>query len=369
MIKFHEPFKAKNTKKYLNKVVKRNSFNDNYFIEGCTEILSEFYQTQNLLLTHSGTAALEISSMLLKEINKNPIQKTVIKLPSYTFSSTANAYLRSNFNISFLDVNTDDMIVNRNEYQKLKENEYLVSVNYANSTFEYPQNYSHKLIEDAAQSFGVTYNKQPVGTFGRYGCVSFHPTKNLHAGYGGLIVVSDVEEFELAKTIWERGTDRNKVINGLKKKYEWVSMGSSFQMTELSAAVLLSQLEASEKIIKLRSEIYKSYIENLKPLIENQTISIQKINPNVSPNYHAFYIIINKEREKFLEYLYNCGIQAYIGYESLHNSSYANSINLNVDLQNTEEITPYLVRLPLHTNLSKKDVIYICRKIKEYLES
>ena len=227
MIKFHEPFKAKNTKKYLNEVVERNSFNDNYFIERCMEILTEFYQTKNLLLTHSGTAALEISSMLLKEIIENPRQKTIIKLPSYTFSSTANAFLRSNFDISFLDINTDDMIVNRNEYQKLKENEYLVSVNYANSTFEYPQNYNHKLIEDAAQSFGVTYNKQPVGTFGRYGCISFHPTKNIHGGYGGLIIVNNDDEFELAKTIWERGTDRNKVINGLKKNmsgYRWVQV-------------------------------------------------------------------------------------------------------------------------------------------------
>ena len=103
-------------------------------------------------------------------------------------------------------------------------------------------------------------------------------------------------------------------------------------MTELSAAVLLSQLESSDKVIKLRSEIYKSYVENLKPLIENQTIRIQKINPNVDPNYHAFYIIVNKERENFLEYLYNSGIQAYVGYESLHDSSYAKSINLNLNL-------------------------------------
>ena len=101
-------------------------------------------------------------------------------------------------------------------------------------------------------------------------------------------------------------TDRNKVINGLQKKYEWVSVGSSFQMTELSAAVLLSQLESSEKVIKLKrgSEIYKSYVENLKPLIENQTIRIQKINPNVDPvNYHAFYIIVNKEERKFFRVL------------------------------------------------------------------
>jgi len=104
------------------------------------------------------------------------------------------------------------------------------------------------------------------------------------------------------------------------------------------------------------------------PLIENQKVRIQKINPKVDPNYHAFYIIVNKNRENFLEYLYNSGIQAYVGYESLHGSSYAKLINLNLDLPNTQEITPYVVRLPLHTSLKKKDVIYICRKVREYID-
>ena len=368
MIKFHEPFKAKNTKKYLNEVVERNSFNDNYFIERCMEILTEFYQTKNLLLTHSGTAALEISSMLLKENIENPRQKTIIKLPSYTFSSTANAFLRSNFNISFLDINTDDMIVNRNEYQKLKENEYLVSVNYANSTFEYPQHYNHKLIEDAAQSFGVTYNKQPVGTFGRYGCVSFHPTKNLHAGYGGLIIVRNNEEFELAKTIWERGTDRNKAINGLKNKYEWVSLGSSFQMTELSAAVLLSQLEQESTIRNIREEIYKTYQHFLEAEEVTKHISIQKVNPQVHPNYHAFFIVIKSNREKFIEFMNKNGIQTYIGYENLHSSIFGIKNGLNCNLPNTEKVSPKLVRLPMHTELKLSDVSYVCKKIREYFE-
>ena len=113
----------------------------------------------------------------------------------------------------------------------------------------------------------------------------------------------------------------------------------------------------------------KTLVKNLiKHLIENQTIRIQKVNPNVDPNYHAFYIIVNKNRENFLEYLYNSGIQAYVGYESLHYSSYAKSINLNLDLPNTQEITPYVVRLPLHTSLKKKHVIYICRKVREYID-
>jgi len=362
MIEFHQTHKSRNLKKYLNKVITRNSYNDNYFLDASKELLSSIYNNSNILLTHSCTASLEIASLMLRELSEDIKE---IKIPSYTFSSTANAFLRSGFNIKFVDISKQDLIVKNSE---LNDGSVLVSVNYANSTFDYKSNYENNLIEDAAQSYGVKFNGIPVGKFGRFGCVSFHPTKNIHSGYGGLFILNSNDDFDLATSIWERGTDRNKVINGLQKKYEWVSIGSSFQMTELSAAVLLSQLESSEKVIKLRSEIYKSYVENLKPLIENQTIRIQKINPNVDPNYHAFYIIINKDRENFLEYLFNSGIQAYVGYESLHDSSYAKSINLNLDLPNTQEITPYVVRLPLHTSLKKNDVIYICRKVREYLD-
>jgi len=362
MIEFHQTHKSRNLKKYLNKVITRNSYNDNYFLDASKELLSSIYSNSNILLTHSCTASLEIASLMLRELSKDIKE---IKIPSYTFSSTANAFLRSGFNIKFVDISKQDLIVKNSE---LNDESVLVSVNYANSTFDYKSNYENNLIEDAAQSYGVKFNGIPVGKFGRFGCVSFHPTKNIHSGYGGLFILNSDDDFDLATSIWERGTDRNKVINGLQKKYEWVSIGSSFQMTELSAAVLLSQLESSEKVIKLRSEIYKSYLENLKPLIENQIIRIQKINPNIDPNYHTFYIIVNKDRENFLEYLYNSGIQAYVGYESLHDSSYAKSINLNLDLPNTQEITPYVVRLPLHTNLKKKDVIYICRKVREYLD-
>ena len=366
MIKFHEPFKSKNTKKYLEEVIKRNSYNDNYFTERCYDLLSEFYQTKNLLLTHSGTAALEMSAMLLQESNHELKQEPVIKLPSYTFSSTANAFLRSNFDISFLDVNEDDMILDSVEYQKLKDNEFLVNVNYANSTFDYPESYNHKLIEDAAQSFGVTFNKQPVGTFGRYGCISFHPTKNLHAGYGGLIIIKDNEEFELAKTIWERGTDRNKVISGQKNKYEWVSLGSSFQINELSASVLLSQLEEESTIRNVREEIYHTYKNILEDIELAEHMTTQKVNPKVSPNYHAYYIILKNNRANFIEFMSKNGIQTYIGYENLHSSYFGKKNGLDSKLPITDKLSPNLVRLPLHTGLKIEDVKYVCKKIREY---
>ncbi len=367
MIKFHEPYKAKNTKKYLNRVVERNSYNDNFFMDACLELLSDFYKTKNLLLTHSGTAALEVSAMLLRYSLSNQIETHSIKIPSYTFSSTANAFIRSGFNVSFVDIDSENMILNSSELDCLEDNENLVIVNYANSTFNYKSSNNIKIIEDAAQSFGVTFKKQPVGTFGRYGCVSFHPTKNLHSGYGGLLIVNNAEEFELAKTIWERGTDRNQVLSGLKNKYEWVSLGSSFQINELSSAVLYSQLEVWDKIQKIRKEIYETYEYNLKKLVEEKHFSTQEINENIVPNYHAFYIQIN-DRKTFMDYMINNNVQTYIGYENLHSSSYAKSNNLNKILPKTEKYSPRIVRLPFHTNLTTDDVIYVCKVISNYFE-
>lgn len=368
MIKFHEPFRAKNTEKYLNEVVIRNSFNDGYFTERCLEHLTEFYKTKNLLLTHSGTASLEMSAMLLKESIKDNFEDTTIKIPSYTFSSTANGFLRSGFKILFVDVNQKDMIVDKKELLNLDTSEYLVSVNYANSTFDYSAGNLTNLIEDAAQSYGVKFEGRAVGTFGKYGCVSFHPTKNLHSGYGGLLIVDRDDEFELAKTIWERGTDRNKVISGQKNKYEWVSLGSSFQITELSASVLLSQLEQEFTIRSIREEIYKTYQHLLEAEEVTKHISIQKVNPQVHPNYHAFYIVIKSNRGKFIEFMSKNGIQTYIGYENLHSSFFGIKNGLNCNLPNTEKISPKLVRLPMHTELTLSDVSYICKKIREYFE-
>ena len=368
MIKFHEPYRSKNTEKYLQEVVQRNSFNDSYFTEKCIEHLSEFYQTTNLLLTHSGTASLEMSAMLLKKNIGKMFDDTIIKIPSYTFSSTANAFLRSEFRTKFVDIDEKDMIVSSDELINLGINEYLVSVNYANSTFNYPDKNLEYLIEDSAQSYGVKFDNKPVGTFGKYGCVSFHPTKNLHAGYGGLLIVKNDEEFEIAKTIWERGTDRNKVISGQKSKYEWVSLGSSFQITELSAAVLLSQLEVETEITQIRKEIYETY-ENLININElSQHVSIQKVNHKVSPNYHAFYILLNDSRDKFIEFMYKNGIQTFIGYENLHQSSFGVKNNLNFELKVTEDLSQKLVRLPMHTNLLKSDIVFICEKIQEYFQ-
>ena len=320
MIKFHEPHKAKNTIKYLEKVVTRNSYVDSYFKKAVEEYLSEKFGYKNFLLTHSATASLEMAAILTKEKGANRVF-----MPSYTFSSTANAFDRSNFKIMFSDIDKKDFNLNLKEIKKIKTTDALCLVHYANSSSDI--DYASKLnfnflIEDAAQSFNVRYEDKLLGTFGNFGIISFHPTKNIHSGFGGLFIAKSKSDLEKAKFIYERGTDRSKVVAGLKNKYEWVSTGSSFEMTELSAALLLSQLEDYEKIFRIRNEIYLMYLEGLKKLFELKLIDIQSINPKITPNYHAFYIVLKQNRNNFLQFMRSKGIQCYIGYVPLHNSKY-----------------------------------------------
>ena len=364
MINFHESYKSKNTIKYLERVVNKNSYLNNYFRSGVEEYLSDKFGYKNFLLTHSATAALEIAAILSEH---KGIKR--VMLPSYTFSSTANAFLRSNTNIKFCDIHQKDFNIDLSRIKSIKGRDALCLVHYANSSSEI--SYAKKLnfnilIEDAAQSFNAKYDNKLLGTFGDFGCISFHPTKNIHSGFGGLFISKSKADLERAKYIYERGTDRSKVVAGLKNKYEWVSTGSSFEMTELSAAVLLSQLEDYEKIFNIRKEIYHSYLKGLSGLVELKHIEIQEISKRVSPNYHAFYILLRGNRNKFLEYMKNNGIQCYIGYVPLHSSKYGRSKGLDIKLPKTERYSKLIVRLPLHTGLSKNDVKKTVKKINNY---
>jgi dTDP-4-amino-4,6-dideoxygalactose transaminase len=361
MIKFNEPFKSKNTIKYLEKVVNQNSYTNNFFKDGVTEYLSEKFGYKNFLLTHSATAALEIAAMLCKQ---NGVKRAI--LPSYTFSSTANAFLRANIKLKFSEIQKSDLNIDLKKVKQNKTTDVLCLVHYANSSADMGNRHivdNNILIEDAAQSFNVKYDNKLLGTFGKYGCISFHPTKNVHSGFGGMFISKSKSDLEIAKFIYERGTDRSKVTSGLKNKYEWVQEGSSFEMTELSAAVLLSSLENYDHIYRIRKEIYSSYANGLKELINLGHFSIQKVHDKLSPNYHAFYILLKKDRSKFINHMQKNGIESYIGYVPLHNSKYGKFLKVDQNLPLTEKYSKLIVRLPLHTGLRKKDVKKIIEKI------
>lgn len=365
MIKFHESAQNKNLHKYIDDVLFRNNFSEGKYKELSSEILESKFGFKNFLLTNSATSSLEIMGLICK---KNNI--SLINMPSYTFSSTANGFLRSNIDVNFIDISKSDSMI---ELSNIKNEQHpTLIVHYAGSSFNFEESKviekNFTFLEDAAQSLGVKFKNKQVGTFGRMGCISFHPTKNVHGAFAGLINFKYKQDMELGQLIIDRGTDRSKVVAGLKNKYEWKFLGSSFEITELSAAVLLSQLEIYDEIIEKRKvihEAYTSFFQNFENLFLTQNID----KTNIVPNYHSFYIVLKSgSRKKLLEYLYSKGIQAYIGYIPLHSSSYGKKIS-TAELPNTDYFGNSLIRLPIHTKMDIKDAKKVCKTIISFIKN
>lgn len=365
MIKFHESAQNKNVKKYIDDVLLSNKFSEGKYKELASEILANKFGFKNFLLTNSATSSLEIMGLISK---KNNISS--INMPSYTFSSTANGFLRSNIDVNFVDISKSNSMIEISNIRN-KQDPILI-VHYAGSSFDFEESKivekKYSFSEDAAQSLGVKYKNKQVGTFGRMGCISFHPTKNVHGAFAGLINFKYKQDLELGQFIIDRGTDRSKVVAGLKNKYEWKFLGSSFEITELSAAVLFSQLEIFDEIIEKRKIIhdeYTSFFQNYENLFLTQKIDKTKI----LSNYHSFYIVLRSgSRKKLLEYLYSNGIQSYIGYVPLHSSSYGKKIS-NVKLPNTDYFGNNLIRLPIHTEMDIKDAKKVCKTIISFINN
>ena len=369
MIKFHEPYKSRNTNKYLDDVTIVNNFSNNKYNTLCLDLLKSKFGFTNIHLTNSATASLEIMGMILKNENN----KNTTLLPSYTFSSTANGFLRSQQKIKFIDIDVNNGMIDLSDkifYESNTENNLCI-VHYAGSSIEFdnlPSMSRNKIFEDAAQGLGTRYKKNQIGTFGRFGCISFHPTKSIHSGFGGLINFKYKKDFEKAKEILERGTDRTKVISGLKNKYEWPTLGSSFELPEINAAILYSQLQKFDEIIEIRKEIYDIYFEKLND--PSLGISTQKFNPRkIDHNFHSFYIVLeNFNRDIFISKMNNMGVQCYIGYVPLHTSIYGKKNFKTGKLKNTDKFGSKLVRLPIHTNMRKEDANNVVKCINKVLK-
>mgnify|MGYP001211337965 CR=1 FL=1 len=367
-IKFNEPFKSTKIKKYVNESLNLNYYSTGIFEEKCKELLKNKFNINNSLITHSATGALELIAMYLKMKNNN----SKAFMPSYTFSSTANAFLRSGFNIEFLDVNLNDLMVNLREIKNIKDNDIIVPVHYSGQSidFSHINNFSKNIIvEDAAQGLGTKWKNKQIGTIGNFGAISFHHTKNIQSGFGGLLISKFKEPMEKIQYIYERGTDRKKVTQGLKSKYEWVELGSSFQIPDLLSAVLLGQLEDFDIVIKKRRSLfnfYKNYFESF----DSSLVRLPKFSIHSKSNFHAFYLIFNnsKHAQKFIAHNLSYGIDCYIGYVPLHNSKYGKKIGLNKQLLNTEKISKCIVRLPMHTNINEQDKKYLAQVFNKFFK-
>ncbi len=366
-ILFQEPYKSNKVKKYVNQSLKSNYYSGNYFENKCKELLKTKFGFNDTFVTHSATGALEMAAMLSKENNNQKVY-----LPSYTFSSTANAFLRANHKIEFLDINSDSLMINLKEAMNTARKNILVPVHYGGYSVDMSGYEEFKqsgiLIEDAAQGIGTTWNKKQVGLFGSLSAISFHHTKNIQGGYAGLLIVNDKKYIEKAKFIYERGTDRSKVVSGIKSKYEWVEIGSSFQIPDILNAIIYAQLEDYDEIVKKRKKIHNFYSSYFSKKELENTLTIQKATELSSTNYHAFVVMFNNNTttKKFLEFTKNEGINCYIGYVPLHNSKKGKNLQLDSTLEVTEKLSKRIVRLPIHTNITNEDLEYIQKTFDKF---
>ena len=329
------------------------------------------------LLTNSCTDALEMSAIL-----SNIKFGDEVILPSYTFVSTANAFLLRGAKLIFIDSegNFPNIDASKIEEHITKKTKAIVCVHYGGFScnmgklLELKIKYNLVLIEDAAQSFDNFYidnigNKIPLGSIGDYGAFSFHETKNISCGEGGLIVVNN-NQFKRAEIIWEKGTNRSSFYRGEVDKYEWVDIGSSFLMSDITAYILYQNLKRYKKIQKKRVELWHLYDELIQPLINDGYL--QKVNyPKYSTkNGHNFFIVLksSEELEKLKLYLYNKKISTVTHYRPLHNSKFFKQYYKGEELVNTIKFSDRLLRLPLHYHLTKDDVSFVCNTITNFFK-
>jgi len=371
-IKFNVPLKipesTKNVKKFLQSGYPLHGPGIN--ILKIKKEIKNIFGFKNIYLTNSCTSALEICSLAL-----NLKSTDEVLLPSFTFITTASSFARTGCKLKYFDIEKNNLMPSFSNIKSkiTKQTKVIIIVHYQGYSVDYLDElhkYCKKkkifLIEDAAQAFGSYFKKKPLGSFGDFACFSFHETKNIHSGTGGMLVVNNKKFINKINYIFDKGTDRNLMQMNKVKYYTWVEIGSAFLMSEFSASYLLPQIKKYKKIFSERSKLYFRYVNNLKVL--NNKNFILTNNYKYKYNFHAFVIILEKNiRDSFLKYLKKFKINAVISYMPLHKSKVGKIFHSKKNkLKNTEEYLKKIVRLPLHNSLSLSDINYISKVIKAY---
>lgn len=373
MIPFNEPTYVEKGIGYITEaILKYRRLNgDGVFTEKCKEWFDTRFNTKTLLTT-SCTHALEMASLLA---DIQPGDEVI--MPSFTFVSTADAFVLRGAKICFVDIRKDTMNID----EKLIENaitdrtKAIVPVHYAgigcemDTILEIAQKYNLFVIEDAAQGMMATYKGRYLGTIGDFGAYSFHETKNYTMGEGGLILVNRDEYIERAEIVREKGTNRKQFFRGQVSKYSWVDEGSSYLPSEMNAAYLLPQLEIADDINNRRLTLWNLYYEELKALEDKGKIELPYVPEECKHNGHMFYIKARslKERTELIDFLKNNEIGAVFHYVPLHTSIAGQKYGTFVgeDRYTTKE-SDKLVRLPMFYALKEEQVKYIVSKIFQF---
>ncbi len=376
MINFNVPPFTGKEMEYMKECVENQKIcGDGGYTRKCNQWFEERTGTPKCLLTTSCTHALEMAALLA---DIQPGDEVI--LPSFTFVSTADAFVLRGAVPVFVDIRPDTMNIDENliEAAITEKTKAIAPVHYAgvscemDKIMEIAKKYNLKVIEDAAQGVMSTYKGKPLGTIGDFGCYSFHETKNYSMGEGGAILIRDPENIENAEIIREKGTDRSKFFRGQVDKYTWVNFGSSYLPSDMNAAYLYAQLELADEINNARLACWNRYYETLKPLAEAGYIELPVIPEGCVHNAHMFYIkaVDLETRTALIDYLKANGVYSVFHYIPLHSAPAGIKFGRfhGEDRYTTKE-SERLLRLPMYYSLTLEQVDYICEQVKVFYES
>lgn len=374
MIGFNKPFFTGKEFDYISDCLREQKISGNgKYTQFCQSFFQEKYGFHKCLLTSSCTDALEMAAIL---IDIQPGDEVII--PSYTFVSTANAFVLRGAKIVFADSTSNNPNIDVFALEALitPKTKAIVPVHYAgiacdmDAIMQLADKYKLYVVEDAAQAIDSFYTgndgiKKPLGGIGHLAAFSFHETKNIISGEGGMLVVNDSQFALRAEIIWEKGTNRSAFFRGEVDKYGWVDVGSSFLPSEIVAAFLWAQLENLDTIQNKRKNIWTYYLEGLTALQERSLIQLPQIPEYATNNAHMFYVVCENlpERTRLLEHLKKENIHAVFHYLSLHKSPFYNNKHDGRELMNSDFYSDTLVRLPMYYELDKSDVKRIVKSI------
>lgn len=373
-IPFNKPFLTGKEAHYMYQAVLSGHISGNgVFTKKCQKFFEDKYGFKKALLTTSCTDALEMAAILTEA---GPGDEVIV--PSYTFVSSALAFVRQGCKIVFADSTKENPNIDADKLEPLitPRTKVIVPVHYAgvacdmDKIMDVANRHNILVVEDAAQAIDSYYNGRPLGSIGHMSAFSFHETKNIIAGEGGLLAINDERFIRRAEIIWEKGTNRAEFFRGEVNKYGWVDTGSSFLPSEVVSAFLWAQLESMDQIQDKRKQLWNKYYECLKPLEEKGLIRLPYVPDYATNNAHMFYIVCRnlEERTGLIACLKEQGILSVFHYLSLHKSEFIKNQNAEIrELPVSDMYSDCLVRLPMFYDLSLAEVGEICYIIEAFL--
>ena len=374
-IPFNKPHFTGQEKTYLmQSAVSGHISGNGVFTKRCHEYFEKIYNFQKVLLTTSCTDALEMAALL---IDIQPGDEVII--PSFTFVSTANAFILRGAKVVFADSNIENPNLDADQIEQLitKKTKAIVPVHYAgiacdmDNIMSLAKKYNLYVVEDAAHAIDSYYKGRRLGSIGHLSTFSFHETKNIISGEGGMLVINDKKFNKRAEILWEKGTNRASFHRGEINKYGWLDVGSSFLPSDVTAAVLFAQLENLGDIQNKRKKIWNFYYKHLFNLQTKNLVKLPYLPGFATNNGHMFYLVCRNEteRDNLINHLKNKDIQAVFHYLPLHQSTYFKARHDGRELPHAVQYSDCIVRLPFYYDLNPDDLDYICESIVTFYQN